>query len=188
MSKTGEKITLAKIIPVQCEKDIPGAFCGTPIGQLFQYQNFHAPLMPCDRAALLVAMCMDNRKQLRIPENFAFIIRTGGANIRHSEFKISYAVGVGGVRHMALIAHNNCGMVHLAARKDQFINGLVENAGWERSRAEEHFFQFAPMFEIGNEIDFVVEEAKRLNLRYPKLEVVPLFYKIEDNLLYAIEE
>ena len=40
-------------------------------------------------------MCMDNRKHLHIPDNFAFIIRSGGANLRYSEFKVSYAIAVG---------------------------------------------------------------------------------------------
>jgi carbonic anhydrase len=65
---------------------------------------------------------------------------------------------------------------------------LVKNAGWEKKRAEEHFMQFAPMFEIGNEIDFVVAEAKRLQLKYPKIIVAPMLYHVEDNLLYLIRE
>ena len=47
---------------------------------------------------------------------------------------------------------------------------------------------FAPMFEIGNEVDFVLSEAKRLRLRYPKIQVAPLMYRIEDNQLYLIRE
>ena len=31
-------------------------------------------------------------KKLDIPDNFAFIIRAGGANLRYSEFKISFAI------------------------------------------------------------------------------------------------
>jgi carbonic anhydrase len=131
---------------------------------------------------------MDNRKHLNIPDNFAFIIRTGGANLRYSEFKVSYAIAVGDVRYIALIGHNNCGMVNLAARKDIFIDGLVEKAGWNREWAEEHFMHFAPMFEIGNEIDFVISEAKRLRSRYPKIMVAPMLYKVEDNSLYLINE
>jgi carbonic anhydrase len=79
-------------------------------------------------------------------------------------------------------------MVNLVARREQFITGLVENAGWEREWAEQHFMHFAPMFEIGNEVDFVLSEAKRLRLRYPKIQVTPLMYKVEDNLLYQVRE
>ena len=46
---------------------------------------------------LLVGMCMDNRRHVYIPDNFAFIIRSGGANLRCSEFKVSYAIAVGQV-------------------------------------------------------------------------------------------
>lgn len=160
----------------------------TPIGLLLEYQNLNRPLDESARAQLLIGMCMDNRKHLRMPDNFAFIIRTGGANLRYSEFKVSYAIGVGGVRSIALIGHNQCGMVNLVERRDAFIQGLVDNAGWERESAEEHFAQNAPIFEIGNEIDFVLTEARRLRLRYPKIQVAPLLYRVEDNLLYLVDE
>jgi len=89
---------------------------------------------------------------------------------------------------MALIGHNQCGVVNLITRRYQFTQGLVENAGWEKEIAKEHFTRFAPMFEIGNEIDFVLSKAKRLRLRYPKVQVAPLMYKVEDNLLFLIKE
>jgi carbonic anhydrase len=79
-------------------------------------------------------------------------------------------------------------MVNLKARKKQFVQGLVENAGWLKEQAKEHFRQFAPMFEIGNEIDFILSEVKRLRLQYPTILVAPLMYRIEDNKLYLIEE
>ena len=160
----------------------------TPIGHLLEYHNLGRPLEPCTNAQLLIGMCMDNRKHLRIPDNFAYIIRAGGANLRYSEFKLSYAIAVGGVGAVALIGHTHCGMVNLVARKDQFIKGLVENAGWGKEAAEEHFMHFAPMFEIGKEVDFVLSEAKRLRLRYPKIQVAPLIYLVENNLLYQINE
>jgi carbonic anhydrase len=75
-----------------------------------------------------------------IAQNFNFLeklISINGANLRYSEFKVSYAIGVGKVEHISLIGHNNCGMVNLVSRKDEFIDGLVNIAGWERDRAEE---------------------------------------------------
>ncbi len=74
------------------------------------------------------------------------------------------------------------------SRRDAFIQGLIENAGWEKELAEQHFMNFAPMFEIGNEIDFVLSEARRLRTRYPRILVAPLLYKVEDNLLYQVKE
>ena len=65
---------------------------------------------------------------------------------------------------------------------------MVEATGWEKQQAEEHFMQYAPMFEIGNEIDFILSETKRLRLRYTKIKIAPMLYKVEDNKLYFIEE
>ncbi len=79
-------------------------------------------------------------------------------------------------------------MVNLILREDQFIEGLVKETGWERARAEEHFMNYAPMFEIENEIEFVISEAARLRLKYPKIKVVPMFCKVEDNRLYLLKE
>ncbi len=177
-----------RLVPVIKREDIFPKLLDTPIGLLLEYHNLSREYESYTQAQLLVGMCMDNRKHLRIPDNFSYIIRAGGANLRYSEFKVSYAIAVGGVKHIALIGHNQCGMVNLMARKDTFIQGLVETAGWDREFAEQHFTQFAPMFEIGNEIDFVLSEAQRLRIRYPKIQVAPLLYRVEDNLLYQVKE
>ncbi len=167
---------------------LPSAYRGTPIEKLIEYHNLGRPFQEYRQAELLIGMCMDHRKHLHIPDNFAFIIRTGGANLRASEFKVSYAIAVGGVQAIALIGHNNCGMVNLAARRELFVEGLMQNAGWEREAAEEHFIQYAPLFEIGNETDFLRSEAQRLRARYPKILVAPLLFRIEDQQIYLIEE
>jgi len=179
---------MKRLVPVTSKEDIFPEIHDTPIGHLLEYHNLHREYDTYTQAQLLVGMCMDNRKHLHIPDNFSYIIRAGGANLRYSEFKVSYAIAVGGVKHIALIGHNNCGMVNLMARKETFIQGLVDSAGWDEDFAEQHFNQFAPMFEIGNEIDFVLSEAQRLRMRYPKVKVAPFLYKVEDNLLYQIKE
>jgi carbonic anhydrase len=177
-----------RLVPVSKREDIFPELLDTPIGLLLEYHNLNREYEAYTQAQLLVGMCMDNRKHLHIPDNFSYIIRAGGANLRYSEFKVSYAIAVGGVKYIALIGHNKCGMVNLMARKEIFIQGLIETAGWERDFAEQHFTQFAPMFEIGNEIDFVLSEAQRLRMRYPKIRVAPLLYMVEDNLLYQVKE
>ena len=177
-----------RLLPVNQISDIPTVYRSSPIGLLLEYHNLDRPFDGYSKAELLIGMCMDNRKHLHMPDQFAFIIRSGGANLRYSEFKVSYAIGVGGVQALALIGHTNCGMVNLAARKQLFIDGLVEHGGWDTISAEEHFMQFSPLFEIGNEIQFILSETERLRRRYPKLLIAPMIYKVEDNRLYLIEE
>ena len=179
---------MSPLVAVESTDNILPSYRDTPIEDLLAYHNLERPFDSYTQAQLLVGMCMDHRKHLHIPDNFAYIIRAGGANLRYSEFKVSYAIAIGGIRAIALIGHNQCGMVNLIARREQFIDGLVKSAGWERQWAEEHFMHFAPMFEIGNEIDFILSEAKRLRLRYPKILVAPMLYRVEDNRLYLIKE
>jgi len=179
---------MSTILSVESLEDIPPIYRQTPISLLVEYHNLNRPFDAIDSAQLLVGMCMDNRKHLHMPDNFAYIIRSGGANLRYSEFKVSYAIAVGQVSHMVLIGHDNCGMVNLIARKADFINGLVERAGWDKEKAEAHFMQFAPMFEIGNETDFILSETKRLRALYPNVIIAPMFYLVEDTKLYFIKE
>jgi len=179
---------MSKLLGVSSKEDIPLAYQNTPIGLLVEYHNLNRPIDTFTKAQLLIGMCMDNRKRLNMPELFAYILRVGGTNLRYSEFKVSYAIAVGGVQHIALLGHNNCGMVNLLSKRDIFIKGLVEIAGWEQELAEQQFMHFAQMYEINNEIDFVLSEAKRLRSRYPKITIAPLLYCVEDNLIYFIKE
>ncbi len=176
------------LIPVERPEDIPVNYRDTPIARLLQYHNLHFPFQTYTQAEMLVGMCMDHRKHLHIPDNFSYIIRSGGANLRYSEFKVSYALSIGGVKAIALIGHNNCGMVNLIARKELFIENLVANAGVTYEHAEEQFVSFAPMFEIGNEIHFILTETQRLRHKYPKILIAPMHYRVEDNRLYLIDE
>ena len=175
-----------QILPVATPEDILPCYRGTPVGHLLEYHNLGRPLNGVTRPELLIGMCMDSRKHLRIPNDFAFVLRTAGANMRDNEFRISYAIAVGGVHTIVLIAHTDCGMAQLQPRREQFIEGMVANAGWDRERAERHFAESAPKFGIRNEIDFVLHEATRLRGIYPRIQVAPLLYKVDDDLLYQI--
>lgn len=183
-----ECINKEKLTVVLSESDIPERLKGTPVEAILRYHNLRQTFDKYDDAKLLIGMCMDHRKHLHIPDNFAYIIRSGGGNLRYSEFKVSYAIAVGGVEAVVLIGHNNCGMTNLISKEEKFVNGLVNRCGWKEEIAREHFRNYLPMFEIGNEVEFVVGEAKRLRQKYKNLLIVPLFYNLNDNLLYLIDE
>jgi carbonic anhydrase len=178
----------APLIKIDDAAKIPDAYRNTPIEDLLGYHNLNKSFKNYQKAEMLIGMCMDNRKHLNIPDNFAYIIRSGGANLRYSEFRVSYAIAVGDLSHIVLIGHNNCGMVNLMARKELFINGLIRNAGWTREEAEDHFYHYEPIHEIGNEIHFILSETNRLRLRYPKVVIAPILYLVEDNSLNLISE
>lgn len=174
------------LIDIAKPEDIPEKFINTPIARMLEYQNMGAPHGLCSAAEMLVGTCVDNRIQFHLPANFAFVIRAGGANMKYNEFKISYALSIGNLEYFALIGHTQCGMVNLIDRKEEFVNGLVKNAGWKRDSAIHHFNQYAPEFEIHNEVEFVVGEAHRLQLLYPKICIVPMLYNVDNHRLQLI--
>jgi carbonic anhydrase len=177
---------MPQIIPVNYHEDILPEYRDTPVGLLLEYHNLGRATGAAAVPQLLIGMCMDSRKSLHIPNDFAFVLRTAGANMRDNEFRISYAIAVGGVRTIVLIAHTDCGMARLAERRQQFIRGLVDAAGWDEARAVKHFEDCAPKFGIRDEVEFVVREAERLRAIYPRITIVPLLYRVEDDLLYQL--
>ncbi|MEO8208346.1 MAG: carbonic anhydrase [Chloroflexota bacterium] len=177
---------MTKIIPVVSADDILEDYRDTPVGDLLAYHNLDRPLEPAEPRQILIGMCMDSRKALRLPPEFAFILRTAGANLRDNEFRISYAIAVGGVRTIALIAHTDCGMKRVAGQREAFVRGLVEHAGWQAEQAEAMFAEGVPKFGISDEVEFVMGEAERLRALYPRIAVVPLLYRVEDDRLYQL--
>jgi len=179
---------MPSIIPVNYRDDILPEYRGTPVELLLEYHNLGRAIGSAPAPQMLIGMCMDSRKSLRIPNDFAFVLRTAGANMRDNEFRISYAISVGGVRTIVLIAHTDCGMANLGTNRERFIRGLMDAAWWDEARAVKHFEDSAPKFGIRDEVDFVVKEAARLRAIYPRINVVPLLYRVEDDLLYQLKE
>src|SRR3954463_8034404 len=139
---------MPEIIPVNYRTDILPEYRGTPAELLLEYHNLGRAVGTASSPQLLIGMCMDSRKSLRIPNDFAFVLRTAGANMRDNEFRISYAIAVGNVHTIVLIAHTDCGMARLGERREQFIKGLMDAAGWDEATATRHFEESAPKFGI----------------------------------------
>ncbi len=166
--------------------DIPKILQDTPIETLLLGQNTgEIQDRPANVAEIVIGMCIDFRKSLSIPRDWAFILRREGANMDGAEFAIALALSKG-VRHMALIAHNSCAMSNTAQHRDAFVEVLGEKYGWNREQATEFFDNHARSHDIGNEIDFVLQEANRLAALFPGLIVVPILFRVEDDRLYLI--
>jgi carbonic anhydrase len=129
---------------------------------------------------------MDDRKDLVIPKEFAYVLRAAGSNLRDHAFDISYAVAVGGVTAIALLTHTDCGMVRVRQKRAAFIRGLVVGGGWDEPRAAKHFDECVSKYEISDAVEFAVAEANRISACYPALLVAPLLYRVEDDRLLQI--
>ena len=184
---SGGSPTDIELRPVRRVEDILPLYRNTPIELMLRYHNLGEARPPSGGTpVLLVSMCMDHRKELHVPNEFAYVLRSAGGNLRDSEFEVSYAVAVGGVSTIALLAHTDCGMTHVAAKGAKFVDGLVKRAGWDSAEAERHFAEAASRYEIGDATRFVAGEAERLRRRYPKLLIAPFLYTVEDDRLAQV--
>ena len=173
--------------PVTRIEDILPQYRRTPLEMMLRYHNLGESRPPSGGTpVMLVSMCMDHRKELHVPNEFAYILRSAGGNLRDSEFEVSYAVAVGGVSTIALLAHTDCGMVHVSAKGKRFVEGLVSRAGWSHEEAERHFAEAASRYEIDDATRFVVDETRRLRARYPTLLIAPFLYAVEDDKLAQV--
>ena len=180
---------MPQLVAVERAADVLPHYRGTSLEAFLRYHNLGEPLpATAGRADLVVGMCMDHRKDLTIPNEFAFVIRAAGGNLRGRDFDVSYAVGVGGASALALLTHTDCGMAHLAEKRGAFVRGLVERAGWDEASAAAHFDECVGRYQIGDAVTFAVAEAGRLRRRYPRLLVAPFLYRVEDDRLVQIAE
>ncbi len=179
---------MERLIQISDKKQIPEEYRGTPIGGLLKYHNLGEPYSNYSAAQLLIGACMDFRVRFQIPLNYAFMIRTGGANMKNMEFKISYAISVGGIKYIAIIGHSDCAMTKITMNKKIFIQGLVKQSKWPAKKAIKYFSDKSQVFEIKDEIDFTLKEVNRLKKLYEGITIVPMIYEIEDNKLYLINK
>lgn len=175
MPKSIEVDSLAQLLPV---------YYDTPIEWLFRYHNLGEPMPPTTGSPhLFAAMCIDHRKALRIPNEFAYILRTAGARLKGNEFELTYAIAVGGVSTVALIGHTDCGMERVLEKRETFIAGLVRRGRVEPDDAAKHFDAYATKYAIFGAAESVLRQAATIRRYLPGILVAPLLYTVEDDRL-----
>jgi carbonic anhydrase len=110
------------------------------------------------------------------------MMRRASGRMIGSEFSLAYTLAKG-VKHLALIGHNDCGMTKVAEHKDSMIDALIEQ-GCHRDRAEDYVIMHAALYAITDEIDSLRSEYMRLRRLFRKLEIAPLFLSLANSKLY----
>ena len=171
--------------PVTSPEDVCEQYRGTPIEALLLAQNLGQDL-ECPRAPdLIIATCIDPRIDLRVPIGRAYVIRTAGVNLKnHAVFPFAYLTAVLGIRHVALIAHDDCAMVGLCARRQEFIERLAERPGCHGPSAGMFFDRYADFWNVPDAIAVVRNHAPDIVHRCGGAVVVaPLLYTVCDGRL-----
>ncbi len=179
-------IDLERLLPVRTVSDIPPHLQRTPVEDLLRSQNMYDigyDISPAPN--LIICMCIDHRKQLHLPKNGAYIIRSPGANMKGQEYSIALALGAG-INYMALIVHNKCLMSNPFEQKEPLQKALQTKHGWNDQQLADAFGHFASR-QIGDPISFALSERDRLQDLFKGLKVIPLLYDVYSDRLYVIK-
>lgn len=171
-----------RLVPIEKEVDIPDRWRESPIETLILSHNFEKEIETTGEPQLIIVTCIEFRYQPRVPASFSYIIRRASGRLVGSEFSLAYVLAKG-VRHMALVGHNDCGMTKVAEYKGAMTDALVEQ-GWYRDCAEEYINQNAARYAITDEVDSLKREYLRLRRLFKKLEIAPLFLSLANSKLY----
>jgi len=173
----------SQLTAIRTEKDIPERWRDTPIESLIKAHNFDVPILPASSPQLMVVTCIEFRFQPKVPHFFAYELRRASGRLIGSEFTLAYAL-TKGVRHLALIGHNDCGMTKVHASAGAMSQALVDQ-GWPRESAEDYVTQQGPRYAIRDELDSLKHEYFRLRRLFRHLEIAPLFAALANSNLYV---
>lgn len=185
LSATRSFKTVGRLVPIDEREDIPKSWIGTPLDEFISSQNFGRDIAAKADPQLLIVSCIEFRFNPRIPSGFSYVIRSAGgrlSNIDGSEFALSYILAKG-VRHFALVGHNDCGMTKVFESKPMLVDALVEQE-WSRADAEQLVETQAPEFAIKDEIDSLEHEYLELSRKFPKITIAPLFVSLSSERLH----
>jgi len=168
---------------VESRQDIPEIWQGTPIECLIMAQNFGWPIQSTGKPELLIATCIEFRYALPVPRMYSYVIRRASGRVIGSEFSVGYTIAQG-VKYLAVIGHNDCGMSQLDARKASVIDAFVAQ-GWPRDAAEQYVAKQSTRHAIADELLALKEEYIRLRKIFRQLVVAPLFVCLHDSRFYV---
>jgi carbonic anhydrase len=170
------------LVELRSRDDIPQEWIGTPIEAFIMSQNFCWPIQPTGKPEMLITTCIEFRYALPVPRMYAYVIRRASGRIIGSEFSVAYTMSKG-VKCLAMIGHNDCGMTKVPEATPDLIRVLV-NQGWDPQLAEQYVVKHGARHAIDDEIEALKQEYRRMRSLFPKLLIAPLFVCLYDSKLY----
>lgn len=171
-----------RLLSMSTPQEIPAEWRDTPIEKLIRSENFGEKIQSGTRPELLIATCIEFRYALPIPRMFAYVIRRASGRLVGSEFSLAYILSAG-VRHFALIGHNDCGMTKVLQKQNDLINALTEQ-GWPQDRAEDYVSSQSARHMMKDELDGLRREYIRLRRLFKKVTIAPMFVDLADTKLH----
>lgn len=170
----------ASLAPASTPDEVLPAYRDTPIEQLLALHNRGVDFPVGQRPVLITATCVDPRIVLRLPARVSFIIRSAGVHMsEHSLFQFAFMHSVVGIRHLALMGHEDCAMVDLERWRERFVQGMSAANGVGREDAEAFFDRHRRSWSLDDEVASLRRQASFLRERFPSLLVAPLLYRLD---------
>ena len=120
--------------PINFTNQIPLHLQGSAEEALIRYQNFAQAPHRYNKPRLLIVTDIDHRIRLRIPERFAYVIRTGAADLRGLEFQVASILALGHISSVALIGIEDSIFSKVERNKETLARNLENYAGWEEEQ------------------------------------------------------
>jgi carbonic anhydrase len=173
---------IERLLPLDSLEKIPDYWRGTPIEQLVMAENFGHQINPSPTPQLLIAACIEFRYALPIPKMYAYVIRRASGRLIGSEFSVAYVLSRG-VKYLAMIGHNDCGMTKVKESAPSMVQALVDQ-GWNKDVASEYISYQSARYMMSDELDGLEREFHRLRRLFRKVFIAPLFVCLSDTRLY----
>lgn len=171
-----------RLTSIDSMDDIPEHWRNSPISALIESHNFGKEIEVTGEPKLLISTCIEFRYRPAVPSAYAYVIRRASGRLLGSEFSLVYALSKG-VKHVVLIAHNDCGMTKVSSHRPGMIAALVDQ-GWDSERADEFVNMHAGRYHIEDEVDSLKREFYRLKRLFKKVEIAPLFVSLSSQRLH----
>lgn len=136
---------------------------------LMQSHNDGVHYAAFEKPQLAIVTCMDFRIRLQLPDDFAFVLRTGGANPGPIEPYLAFSVARMGIHAIAIIGHTDCAM----QRPDPYVVNDLPTS----EEQKKHFRSQIASLAITDAAEFTVREAEQLQDLFG-LPVIPLIYDV----------
>jgi len=175
--------------PVASRNDVLEQYRDTPIESLLLAQDLGMDFERHGGPDLIVATCIDPRINLRVQSGRAYVIRTAGVNLKaEAVFQFAYLTAVIGIRHIALVAHDDCAMVGLRDKRQEFVECLGRRPGRDEVSAGMFFDRYADFWNVPDAVAVIRSHAQEIHHRCGEdVVVAPLLYTVEDDRLLQIE-
>jgi len=174
--------------PVFTADDVLEPYRGTPVEALILAQNLGQHFEAPGTIDFAVATCIDPRVRLALPEGCAYLVRSAGVNVKNEgSFLFGYMSLMMGIRHIALIAHEDCAMTRLKGTRSEFVTRLAEKSGADADSVGSFFDSHSEYWHVDDEIETVRRHAAEIQARVgDEVVVAPLYYSLDNRLAQVI--